>query len=110
MTDISKWKLDAFGLNKLAEDERKKKTDELRQREHDYQAVFGTEAGQRVFWDMIEQTYVFQPYFHQNASAYVKEGRREIGLYLLASVGFTPDAQSLSRLVEMFKQATIKEK
>lgn len=73
---------------------------ELRAMSMRYQRVFSGHDGQTVLWDILEQTYLFFPYLQQNAGSYVKEGRREIGLFLLARMGFTPDPNSLRRLAE----------
>ncbi len=101
------WQSKIFNLDRLKKEDaetRKRKLDSLRR---DYQQVFSSPAGQRVFWDLLEQTYVFYPYEQYNASAYGKEGRRELGLYILAATGFSPDANSLLKLMKSLQQVTV---
>lgn len=79
------------------------KKEQLRNLQRDYREVFGTPAGNRVFFDLLNQTYIFHPFEQQNASAYAKEGKRELGLYLLGCVGFSDDSDGLTRLILMLK-------
>lgn len=86
-----------------------KSQEEMGQLFRDYQHVFlGSDEGQRVLWDLLDQTYLFFPYEQQNASAYSKEGRREIGLYLLAAIGFRPDSGSLANMARLLMGQTIR--
>lgn len=103
------WKDQIFGLDKVDKAQQEERRRLLEKRCADYKEVFSTPAGQRVFWDLMEQTNVFMPFMQQNAGAYVKEGRRELGLYLLAAFGFTPDPGSLAKLA-MSLQAISKQK
>jgi len=98
MQEFENWEEDIFNLGKASADRLRKDGQKLKDLLRDYQTVFGTEAGQRVLWDLLDQTYVFYPYQQYNASSYGKEGRREIGLYLLAAIGFRPDPAGLSML------------
>ncbi len=54
-----------------------------------YKDVFlGSSDGQKVFWDLINECHVFRAFKQQNAGAYLKEGKRELGLHLFRMVEF----------------------
>lgn len=99
-SQLDDWQEDVFNLGKKQKERVKKSAEEFRQLLRDYQYVFSGPRGQRVFWDLLDQSYMFFPYEQHNASSYVKEGRREIGLYLLAAVGFRPDPSGLAMLAK----------
>lgn len=73
----------------------------------DYIHVFGTAAGNRVLMDLVKNCYIFSPFGQQNASSYAKEGKRELGLYILGRLGLNEDINSLHRLIQML-QASLK--
>jgi len=102
-------KNDIAGMYAQSQLEKEKKERELKKLQNDYRAVFGSPEGQRVFWDIVGQTYVFSPFGEQNAKSYAKEGKRELGLYILAACGFQADAESLTKLAQMLKSANNKE-
>ena len=80
---------------------------EILKLQDDYRAIFGTPAGVRVLFDLFEKSYIFAPFGQQNAQAYAKEGKRELGLYLLSMIGFQSNPNQLSKLTLML-QAVIK--
>jgi hypothetical protein len=49
----------------------------------DYRALFATEQGQRVLWDILSQCHIFHTTFTGNSRGMFLEGERNIGLYLL---------------------------
>lgn len=69
-----------------------------------YQNVFlGSAEGQIVFWDLINNCHVFKAFKTQNAGAYLLEGKRELGLYLMNMVEFStrhggPDPAGMERI------------
>lgn len=75
-----------------------------------YRNVFSTDDGQLVFWDLLNKTYVFKEFGAQNASAYAMEGKRVLGLYLLAQTGFTETDDGLKDLISKHKQNLKQEK
>ena len=97
---------DPFQLNAEKTARKHAQQQRIKDLQADYQEVFGTAAGKRVFWDLLGQTYIFQPFGDQNAKAYAKEGRREIGLYILAACGFNSNSSGLIRLVKMLQEAS----
>ncbi|WP_051560468.1 Bbp19 family protein [Marinobacterium jannaschii] len=53
----------------------------------DLAAVMGTEAGQRLVWRLLESTGIYQQsYTGDPASTYFNEGRRSIGLMIMADI------------------------
>lgn len=82
---------------------------EILKLQDDYRVVFGNPAGLRVLFDLFEKSYIFAPFGQQNAQAYAKEGKRELGLYLLSMIGFQSNPNQLMRLTMML-QAIVKDK
>ncbi len=97
------WHEKIFGLDKEKEENIESRRIEIQKLQKAYQSVFGTPEGQKVFWDLLDQTYMFYPFEQENAGSYKKEGRREMGLYLLACCGFTKDANGLASLARMLQ-------
>lgn len=57
---------------------------EFQQIINDCAAVIRTPAGKRLIWHLLEQCHVFTSTFTGNSRTYFLEGKRSIGLYLLA--------------------------
>ena len=76
--------------NLLAEDqdrreaETKKLGDKARKLLLAYRNTFETEQGRIVFFDLLDQCHFFRPIFSGNNKMALKEGKRQIGLYLLS--------------------------
>ncbi len=83
--------------------EEKEEKEELRMLRA-YQNVFlGSVEGQIVLWDLINMSHVFRPFKTQNAGAYLLEGKREMGLYILNRVEFAnrhggPDPAGMDKI------------
>jgi len=58
---------------------------ELKHKEllRDYNLVYRTPEGQRVFHDLVEKCYLFRTTFTGNSQGMMLEGKRQVGLYLL---------------------------
>ena len=54
------------------------------------------DAGRRVLWFLIHETYVFREYRQHNAGAYALEGKRELGLEMMNILGHEQVLQTLS--------------
>lgn len=98
--EISPFQEDVFNLDKVAEEDLDARKLQIKTVCADYQEVFGTPAGQRVLWDLFEQTGLFSPFEQYNATAYAMIAKRQIGLYILAANGFSPDPLSLAKLIK----------
>jgi len=98
--EISDFQEDVFKLDKVKKEGIEKRRLQIKNVCADYQEVFGTPAGQRVLWDLLEQTGVFAPFEQYNAAAYAMIAKRQIGLYILAANGFSPDPVNLTKLIK----------
>ena len=60
-------------------------------RYRDFRAVFGTEQGKRVLWELLGWCRIYQIYRgHDTTEIFRREGRRNIGLRLLATMNEEP--------------------
>jgi hypothetical protein len=69
----------------------------------DYQAVFNTESGKRVLYDLLKQHNVLQSTFDKDPNVHAfKEGERNTVLRILTILKM--DAVQLDQLIEKGKQ------
>lgn len=70
------------------QDERAERRERLRQEQHDADMaqVLSTRAGRRVFWGLLGITGVFESSWDPSARIHFNEGKRDIGLRLLAEL------------------------
>lgn len=54
------------------------------------------EAGRRVLWFLVHETYVFRNFGQHNAGAYALEGKRELGQEILNMIGHEEVLKSLA--------------
>lgn len=67
----------------------------------DFKVLLSTPAGRRFMWRMLEECGVYRSTFRPNSEAAFLEGKRAVGLFLLAQVhDLCPE-----RLVEMLLEA-----
>lgn len=59
----------------------------------DYEKVFSTPEGERVFEDLLSRCHVFASIFVKSAEIYKLEGERNIGLFLLKRRGLMAFSQ-----------------
>lgn len=60
-------------------------TSKARQKINDYEAVFGTDAGERVLEDLMREFHVRDTTFHPEATVHAhSEGERNVVLYILS--------------------------
>jgi hypothetical protein len=52
----------------------------------DLRTVMGSRAGRNVMWRWLEQCGLFESITEQSSAIYVKSGRRDVGLWLLAQL------------------------
>ena len=83
----------------LAERLRRKDEDPVaraRELAADYQRTFGSDAGQRVLADLLRRTGVMlttaQPGEAGTTALLLREGQRQVGLYIVRQVNAEPDA------------------
>jgi len=96
--NLAVWQEDIFRLNRPREEKKEERERRVILLRRDYDLTFGSPHGERVFWDLMEVGYAFVPFGAQNASAYAKEGKRELSLYIMAMRGFSPDPEQFRRL------------
>lgn len=56
------------------------------QRDEDLRFVMSTNSGRRFVWDLLGETGLYQTSFTGNSETFFKEGKRQIGLLLLARI------------------------
>jgi hypothetical protein len=72
----------------------RKRADTLKQLrdEGDLKWLMSDKRGRRVIWRLLESTGLYQSSFTGNSETFFREGRRDVGLKLLATVqDVTPD-------------------
>ena len=73
-------------IDKLQDEEKKKRKLQQRQLELDYEEVFSTRAGKHVFNDILNRCHIFHSTFTGNSRGMFLEGERNIGLYILSNM------------------------
>jgi len=74
------WETD---IKKLREEREADRQMELDNWHNAFVETFCTTAtGRKVLWFLMHESYVFRPFGGQNAAAYAKEGKRELGLII----------------------------
>ncbi|WP_272962320.1 hypothetical protein [Alcanivorax jadensis] len=72
----------------------------MRQREQDFRAVLGTAEGRRVMWALIGDCDCFSPIAATNASVYLLQGRKNVGLQLMNEIESVDPEAFMSMLIE----------
>lgn len=74
------------------------KKDEIlqRQKEDDLVALLSTKSGRRFYWNLLCECGIFTESFTGNSTTFFNEGKRAVGLRLLADVNdFAPESYPL---------------
>ena len=74
-------------IKKLTDGQKELMKLELEKRIMDFKDTFDTPEGARVLFFLMHEMYVFRDFGQINASAYAKEGKREIGNLLIDMLG-----------------------
>ena len=83
-------------IQKLLKAEEKDKKQMLANWVRDFKLTFcDTAHGRRVLWWLIHETYIFRNFGEHNASAYAKEGKRELAQDIIDVIGATKMLESL---------------
>lgn len=90
-------------IKKLSDAQKEKQREEYEKRKLDLKDTFSTPEGTRVFFYLMHECYLFRNYDQTNASAYAKEGRREIANEIIDMVGLD---YTLDRLITAKKLHT----
>jgi hypothetical protein len=84
-------------VKKGAREEKSKAAQEI----EDIKVVLSTRAGRRFIWRHLTNAGIFQTTFTGNSATFFNEGRRDIGLKILAEV----NAASPESYLQMMKEA-----
>lgn len=74
-------------IKKLTDEQKESMKLELAKRILDFKDTFKSPEGARVLLFLMHEMYVFRDFGQINASAYAKEGKREIGNLLIDMLG-----------------------
>lgn len=77
--------MNAADENELGESRRKAKTQRERDLD-DIRGVLSTKPGRRFYWSLLTECGVFKTSFVTNATIYYLEGKRAVGLKLMADL------------------------
>lgn len=75
--------------------------EQLKQLQHDYNAVLATPEGERLIYHIIAMCGVFNSSFTGNSETFFREGKRSIGLKVMSEIE-THAQPKLANLLTMY--------
>ena len=96
MTD---WHSSIFAED-VEKERRKAELDRIRfeEKQKKYRDVFGTKDGREVLDDILDECHVFHTTFTGSSKTYFLEGKRALGLFLMAMVGLNGTVAELEAI------------
>ncbi len=85
---------------KQVERAHKKTTRDRDQEQADLRAILALPTGRRVLWRLLEDCKVFASIWHPSALIHFNEGRRDVGLKLMAAISRADDQALLQMMAE----------
>jgi len=62
------------------------RAEKKKQRDEDLRFVMSSESGRRFLWELLGDTGLYRTTFTGNSETFLNEGKRQIGLMLLAQI------------------------
>ena len=70
----------------------------------DYIEILDTAPGRRILWDLMDEAGIYQTSFTGNNTTFLNEGRRQIGLIIMANITQAKPEAILQMMLEAKKR------